>query len=118
MGSSQEVGAFPDVSYLTALSALSLRVAQGCQHCTEMLKMCSCTFNKVPVQSEVSGCHSFKKVQYYLCQTAVIAISSLGLRTIYLQMIMEFEVRKEVIITVRSSIHLPQKFLLLLGAVE
>lgn len=65
--------------------------------------------NKAPVQSEVSSWYNFKKVQYYLCQTAVIAISSFALRTIYLQMIMEFEVRKKVILTVRSSIHLPQK---------
>jgi len=74
--------------------------------------------NKVPVHSEVSSRCNSKKLQCYLCQTAVIAVSSLGLRIIYLRTIMEFEGRKEVIITVRSSTHLPRKFLLLLQAVE
>ena len=100
------------------LSALPLLVVQGYQCCTYIhTEDVFLHPNKVPVHSEVSSWHNFKKLQYYLCQTAVIAISSLGLRTIYLQM--EFEGRKKVIIiTVRSSTHLPQKFLLLLQAVE
>lgn len=50
--------------------------------------------NKVQVQFEVSGWHNFKKVHYF-CQTVVIAVALLGLRIIFLQMIMEFEVRKK-----------------------
>lgn len=75
--------------------------------------------NKVPVRSEVSCWRNFKKLQHYLyCQTVVIAVSSFGLMTIYLQMIMEFEGRKKIIIAARPSTHLPQKILLLLQAVE
>lgn len=93
MGSSQEANAFPDASYSSALKALSLLVAQGCQHCRDAEHV-FLHLKKVPVQSEVSGRHNSKKMQYYLCQTAVIAVSSLGLRIIFLQMITEFEVRK------------------------
>lgn len=93
---------FPDVSCSSAIQVIKC-VTPACSSRLSTLHIhiedVFLHLNKVPIHSEVSSCHNFRKLQYYLCQSTVTVIPSHGLRTVYLQMIMGLEGREKLIIT-------------------